>query len=154
MKYLLSILLLITYVSPSNTLTGRVVKVADGDTITILTDGNRQVRIRLLDIDAPEKGQDFSEKSRRYLADLVAGKTVTVEWSTKDRYGRILGTVYADNINVNEEMVKAGLAWKYRYSRNIRIAQFESIAKQQKLNIFSLPNPINPYYYRQSLRTR
>jgi len=153
MKSLLTIILLITYTT-TYTLTGRVVKVADGDTITILTDGNRQVRIRLLDIDAPEKGQDFSDKSRRYLAELVAGKTVTVEWSRKDRYGRILGTVYADNINVNEEMVKAGLAWKYRYSRNKRIAQLESIAKQQKLNIFSLPNPTNPYLYRQSQRTR
>jgi hypothetical protein len=78
-------------------------------------------KIRLADIDAPEKGQDFSEKSRQFLASLVAGKTVRVEGAKRDRYRRILGVVYVDGVNVNEAMVKEGLAWRYHYCKDKKI---------------------------------
>ena len=151
MKYLLTVLLLLNYVSLEN-LTGKVVKVTDGDTITILTDGNKQERIRLADIDAPERNQPYYEKSRLFLSDMVAGKTVTVEYKGRDQYGRILGTVIIENINVNEELVKVGLAWNYYYSRNKRMIELEAEAKRKKLNIFSDKNPINPYDYRRGKR--
>ena len=146
MKYLITILFL-TVFTTTTVVTGRVVKVTDGDTINILTAG-RQERIRLLDIDAPEKKQDYGEKSRLFLADMVAGKTVRVEYKNRDRYGRILGVVFVDGKNVNEEMLKAGLAWNYQYSRNKRYAELEAEAKRKRLNIFSEKNPVNPYYFR------
>ena len=146
MKYLLSILFLTVFTTTS-VMTGRVVKVIDGDTITVLTAG-KQEKIRLLDIDAPEKKQAYGEKSRLFLADMVAGKTVRVEYKNRDRYGRILGVVFVGGKNVNEEMLKAGLAWNYQYSRNKRYAELEAEAKRKRLNIFSEKNPVNPYYFR------
>jgi len=151
MKYFLFILISIIYTA-SETISGSVSKVIDGDTIIILMQGNIQERIRLADIDAPETGQDFSEKSRLYLSALIAGKTVEIEYKERDMYGRILGTVYVDGINVNEEMVKSGLAWNYYYSRNKRMAELEAQAKNEKKNIFSVPNPIQPYDYRRGKR--
>ena len=151
MKYLLSILFL-TCFTAAETMTGIVVKVTDGDTVTVLVAGNRQEIIRLADIDAPEKGQPFSEKSRIFLSDMVAGKTVRVEYSRRDLYGRILGVVFVDGKNVNEELLKAGLAWNYHYSRNKRYAELEAEAKRQRLNIFSERNPVSPYDYRRGKR--
>lgn len=76
-----------------NELKGRVAKVSDGDTITILDAGNNQHKIRLNGIDAPEKSQAFGQKSRVHLSSLVSGNNVTVVYKSKDRYGRVLGTV-------------------------------------------------------------
>ena len=73
---------------------GRVVKVADGDTLTLLDAANNQHKIRLNAIDAPEKDQAFGQKSKQRLSDYVFGKEVAVRWKSKDKYGRILGTVF------------------------------------------------------------
>ncbi len=75
-------------------LTGKVVKVADGDSITVLENTNTQHRIRLQGIDAPERKQAFGSASRKNLASLVAGKTVTVNRDKRGRDGRITGSVY------------------------------------------------------------
>lgn len=75
-------------------LIGRVVKVADGDTLTLLDAANNQHKIRLNAIDAPEKDQAFGQKSKQRLSDYVFGKEVAVRWKSKDKYGRILGTVF------------------------------------------------------------
>jgi len=134
---------------------GKVVKVTDGDTITILTAEGKQERIRLTDIDAPEKGQNFSEKSRQHLAGLVAGKTVTARYQEnrrEDIYGRILGMVYVEGVNANEEMVAAGLAWVYRGSRNSKMRQLQDEARRKGLNIWSEKKPVDPYDYRRQRR--
>jgi endonuclease YncB( thermonuclease family) len=133
-------------------MTGKVVKVTDGDTITLLTSDNRQEKIRLDGIDAPEKKQDYGEKSKQYLASLVAGKTVRVEYKSKDRYGRILGTVYVGTLNVNEEMIRKGLAWQYKYNKDRNLTRLQDEAKAKKLNIWSVKNPVDPYDYRKSRR--
>ena len=151
MKYFILSLLLISWTT-TETIRGKVVRVADGDTITILVAGNKQERIRLADIDAPERGQEFSEKSRQLLSSLVAGKTVRVEYSGRDMYGRILGTVCVGRKNVNEEMVRQGLAWEYRTNRNKKIKELQAEAQRKRLNIFSARNPINPYDYRRGKR--
>lgn len=100
------------------TLEGKVVSVADGDTITLLDAGNRQIRIRLQGIDAPESGQAFSQVSKRNLSDLIFDRQVVVEYEETDRYGRTLGKVLASGHDVNLEQVKAGLAWHYKYYQN------------------------------------
>ena len=92
---------------------GRVVGVSDGDTITLLDTTNTQYKVRLSGIDAPEKKQPFEQVSKRSLSDLVYDKTVAVEWKKKDRYQRIVGKVLLDNVDVNLEQVKRGLAWHY-----------------------------------------
>jgi len=150
-KYLLSVWLLVSFAA-ADVLTGKVVRVIDGDTVVLLTAGNKQERIRLNDIDAPEKGQPYSEASRIFLSDMIAGKTVRVEYKGRDRYRRILGTIFIGGKNVNEEMVRAGLAWKYQNSRNKRIAELEAEAKRKRLNIFSERNTVSPYDYRRGKR--
>ena len=91
-------------------LIGRVVKVSDGDTITVLDSSKTQHKIRLQGIDAPEKSQAFRNASRKFLAGLVANREVRVAWSKRDRYQRILGTVFVDGKDANLEMLKAGMA--------------------------------------------
>ncbi len=95
----------------ADTLTGKVVKVTDGDSITVLDNTNTQHRIRLQGIDAPEIGQPFGNASRKHLATLVAGMLVTMKWDKRDRYGRIVGFVLVDGQDVNLAQVKAGMAW-------------------------------------------
>lgn len=107
------------------TLTGKVVKVTDGDTITVLVE-KQEITIRLNTIDAPERGQDFGQKSKEALADLVFRKEVRIETHGKDRYGRTIGDVYVGSIFVNEKMVEDGWAWNYlKYSKSQRLADLE-----------------------------
>ena len=89
---------------------GKVVKIADGDTITVLTPDYKQVKIRLYGIDAPEKKQPYGNASKRALSDLVAGKEVEVEDCGIDRYRRVVGIIHHDGVNINEAMVEVGLA--------------------------------------------
>lgn len=94
---------------------GRVVGVSDGDTVTVLDAGRRQHKIRLLGVDAPEKDQDFGERSKQNLSDLVYFKDVAVEYKKQDGYGRTLGKVLVGGKSANLEQVRAGLAWFYRH---------------------------------------
>jgi endonuclease YncB( thermonuclease family) len=98
----------------AETLTGRVVRITDGDTIVVLDSSKVQHKIRLTGIDAPERSQAFGTKSKQNLSDLVAGKSVVVDYSKYDRYQRILGKVLLNGEDVNLEQVEAGLAWHYK----------------------------------------
>lgn len=92
---------------------GRVVGVSDGDTITVLVGGHEQIKVRLAEIDAPEKAQPFGQRSKQALSDLVFGKTVRVEQQDTDRYGRVVGRVFVDGTDVNVEQIRQGMAWAY-----------------------------------------
>jgi len=134
-------------------LKGKIVSVADGDTVTLLTDNNERVKVRLLGIDAPEKGQDYGAKSRQHLNDLCYQKYVSVHYKEKDQYDRILGVLYVDKLNVNEEMVRQGLAWYYsHFVTDHRLDSLEQLARKEKLNIWSMKNPISPYEFRKGKR--
>jgi len=96
-------------VSVNAQLAGRVVGVTDRDTVTVLEAGNRQQKVRLAGIDAPEARQDFNQKAKRKLSDLVFGKTVRIEGTKIDRYGRRVAKILMDGKDVNLAMVGAGL---------------------------------------------
>ena len=83
-------------------LEGKVISVTDGDTIKILTSKRQQIKVRLYGIDAPEKKQPYGTAAKRYLADLITGKTVQIEGRGKDRYKRVLGIVYLDGKDVTK----------------------------------------------------
>jgi len=100
------------------TITGRVVAVADGDTITVLDNTNTQHKIRLAGIDAPEKKQAFGNVSKKSLSDLVYGKQVDVDWQKQDRYGRTVGKVVINGVDANLEQIKRGMAWFYSKYQN------------------------------------
>ena len=138
-----------------HTISGRVVKVADGDTFTLLTNDNQQLRIRLHGIDAPEKSQDFSKASKDYLTDLVMQKPVKVYSKKRDQYGRIVAIVMVDDLVINEAMLRAGLAWHFtEYDDNSAWREMELIAQRNKVGIWSHPNPLPPWEFRKTKRSQ
>jgi len=134
-------------------LTGKIVDVADGDTATLLTSNNNQIRIRLNCIDAPEKSQDFGQRSKRSLIDLIAGEYVRIQKHDVDRYGRTIGTIYLNGTDINLTQVKKGLAWVYdRYCRDRTYYRAETLARESHMGLWSQPNPIEPWNYRRGER--
>ncbi|MDO9268866.1 MAG: thermonuclease family protein [Methylobacter sp.] len=130
-------------------LDGRVVGVHDGDTVTLLMAGNQQLKIRLAQIDAPESDQPFGQRSKQSLSDMVFNKTIQVEKETIDRYGRAVGTLLIDGLDVNREQIKRGMAWVYRqYLHDQSLLQVEEEARQAKVGLWSEPNPMPPWEYR------
>lgn len=112
-----SILLLIMLHASLFAFPAKVVKISDGDTITVLS-GKEQTKVRLYGIDAPEKKQDYGQKSKQFLAILIAGQVIEVEPKGKDRYKRTLGIIYYKGQDINAQMVLNGYAWAYvKYSR-------------------------------------
>jgi len=133
----------------ATTIHGRVVSVADGDTITLLGKSNQQHLIRLAEIDAPEKKQAFGEQSRRTLSSLIAGKHVEARCPSTDRYNRKICTIFHEGIDINEKMVLAGMAWVYRaYSRSQYYLQAEDLARKQKVGLWVDLNPTPPWEWR------
>jgi len=141
-------LLALTLALMTPELTGKVVAVADGDTLTVLVD-KVGVKIRLDGIDAPERAQAFGARSREKLSELVFGKTVRVVTKGKDRYGRTIGVVFIDGENVNAKMIESGLAWHYkRYSSDAELDRLEREARRAKRGLWSDPAPVEPWNYR------
>ena len=141
------------------TLEGRVVGVADGDTITILDTTNTQHKIRLAGIDAPEKRQPFGNVSKQSLSDLVFGKQVIVEYQKLDRYDRVVGKVFVDGMNANLEQVRRGLAWYFKKYKselvlNDRLAYLhaEEDAINARIGLWVEPNQIPPWEFRKANR--
>lgn len=139
--------------------TGPVVAIVDGDTLDVLVD-SRPVRVRLAQIDAPERTQAYGTRSRQALSSLVFRKTVTVVEAGPDRYGRILGTVYlpgslpgvidAGFTNVNGLMVGEGMAWAYRqYVTDPSLIQLEAKARAAHRGLWADPAPVEPWLFRR-----
>lgn len=135
----------------AETLNGYVVGVSDGDTVKVLDASKTQHRIRLLGIDAPESKQAFGQKSKQYLSSLIFNKNVSITYKEKDQYGRILGTIFYENENINLKMVQAGLAWHYVYfaKDNKELAEAEAAARKEKLGLWVDPNPMPPWDFRR-----
>ena len=168
MKKYLPILLLTFSGLAIADINGKVVAVTDGDTIKVLDSNNLQHKVRLTGIDAPEKKQPFGNASRKHLASMVAGKSVRVEFSKADRYGRILGKVWVQpsdcpdcgrTLNVNHAQILSGMAWHYRYyAKDLpledrgRYDSAEAEAKARNLGLWSEPDAIPPWAWRKGKR--
>ncbi|MGC8792228.1 MAG: thermonuclease family protein [Bryobacteraceae bacterium] len=130
----------------------RVVRILDGDTIEVLKDG-RPVRVRLYGIDCPERGQAFGTVARRFTGDLAFSQNVILRTHGTDRYGRLLADVILpDGRVLNQELVRAGLAWWYReYAPEAReLAALESEARAARRGLWADPHPIPPWEFRRS----
>ena len=138
------------------TIEGRVVGVADGDTVTVLDDSNTQHKIRLSGIDAPEKKQAFGMRSKQSLSDLAFDKQVTVETNKRDKYGREVGKILlTTGQDVNLEQVVRGFAWRYKeYQReqsptDRRLYDFaESEARASRRGLWVDADPMPPWDFR------
>jgi endonuclease YncB( thermonuclease family) len=151
------ILLMLASTANAETIIGRVVSVADGDTITVLDADKVQHKIRLAGIDAPEKKQAFGNRSKESLSDLAFDKTVNVETSKRDRYGRQIGKVLVNGQDVNLVQVERGMAWFYRqYQReqspnDQRLYEAaEYAAKAEKRGLWRDADPVPPWEFRRN----
>ena len=132
---------------------GKVVGVADGDTITVLRDKQPQ-KIRLYGIDCPEKRQPFGKRAKQFTSELVFGKVVEVEPITVDRYGRTVAFVRVENISVNETLISDGLAWVFpRYCIDAVCDKWlglQAVAKSGKQGLWQDSNVIPPWEFRKN----
>jgi endonuclease YncB( thermonuclease family) len=132
------------------TLHGKAVKIMDGDTFDLLVDGNTLYRIRLQDIDCPERGQDYYKVAKQALGNYLFNQPIRVVYKKLDKYKRIIGAVYVGTKNINLQMVQNGYAWHFKkYSQDIRFAQAERSAKALSIGLWSQANPIAPWEYRK-----
>jgi endonuclease YncB( thermonuclease family) len=151
-----TIFLLLTIKLQAATLQGKVVSVADGDTLTVLDDNKTQHKIRLKGIDAPEKAQAFGQKSKQSLNQLAHSKMVTVEFEKKDKYGRTVGKVLLNGTDVCLEQIKLGMAWHYKQYQSEQskedhdtYAQAEQTARAQVVGLWKDKSPTPPWEFRK-----
>lgn len=143
------------YYAYAELLSGKVVGVSDGDTITVLDSAKTQHKIRLTGIDAPEKAQAFGQVSKKSLSDLVFNKDVEISWEKRDRYQRVLGKVLVNGQDVCLEQVKRGMAWHYKqYQRDqplgdrTKYSLAEEEARKHRLGLWADESPTPPWEFR------
>jgi endonuclease YncB( thermonuclease family) len=149
------LVLLIAVDAAAATLEGRVVRVVDGDTVAVLDAARTQHKVRLATIDAPESGQPFGRRAKEHLAELVAGQAVSVDWHKRDRYGRLIGRLLHDGLDVNLRMVRDGYAWWYRQYANEqsrddrrRYEDAEAAARTEGVGLWRDREPVPPWEWR------
>lgn len=129
--------------------TGKVVAVADGDTITVMRD-LVPVKLRLLEIDAPEKKQAFGARSKQSLSDLCFNKTATLIEKGRDRYGRTLARVSCEGVDANAEQVRRGMAWVYdRYVTDRVLYAVQTEARDAGRGLWADPDAVPPWQWRR-----
>lgn len=153
-------LLILSQNLAAETLSGEVINVADGDTITI-QDGNEQHKIRLLGIDAPEAKQPYGAKSQETLAELIAGETVVVDFSKRDKAKQILGKVIYKGQDVNLRQIQHGMAWHYKYHEKDQehedralYAHTAKLARKLKVGLWADKWPQAPWAYRKQVEAK
>lgn len=139
----------------NETIDGKVVGVHDGDTLTVLTPGNTEVRVRLEGIDAPETRQPFGEASKQSLSAMTFQKQVRLVCTKTDRFKRKVCRVFQDGRDVNRAQIERGMAWHFkRYADEQPAAersgddQAEATARQGKRGVFSQPDAVPPWEFR------
>jgi endonuclease YncB( thermonuclease family) len=155
-KLLLIFVLFLSNIVNAKTIEGLVVGVADGDTITVLDQQKNTYKIRLQGIDAPEKKQAFGEKSKQSLHDLVHGKQVRIEYDKEDKYGRIVGKITLDDLDICLQQLVLGMAWHYKKYQNeqsvadrVVYNDAELKSKSLKLGLWADETPMPPWEFRK-----
>lgn len=134
---------------------GRVVAIADGDTLTLLTPNHTTIKVRLAEVDAPEKGQPWGRNSKAMLSELAFGKQARAQVTDLDRYGRSVARIYVGSTDVNLEMVRRGGAWAYeRYLTDPMFRDAEASARRSKRGLWAMPPEqiVPPWQWRANKR--
>lgn len=146
------VLLLGTLAVPAHA--DKVIGIADGDTLTVLQN-RKPLKVRLANIDAPEKEQAFGTRSRQSLSDMCFGKDAELDVQTTDRYGRAVAVVHCGGVNANRTQVERGMAWVYgKYNKDPLLPVFEMQARLRKLGLWSEPDPTPPWTWRKAERSK
>lgn len=128
----------------------KVLAVLDGDTVLIIRAGHKPEKVRLLNIDAPEKAQPFGLQSKQSLAGMILKRQVKIDVPAHDMYGRLLGQISLDGLNVNEEQVKRGMAWEYSgYHSNKKYIALQNEAQQARRGLWRQHSPQAPWQWRK-----
>ena len=153
---LLLLLLSLPLLAGAQELTGRVVRVIDGDTLVLLDASDIQHKVRFAGIDCPERKQPWSVRAKEALSEYSFDRRVTVDWNKRDRYKRIVGKVIRGDRDVNLSLVRDGLCWWYRKYADEQSAvdrmlyeDAERQARQQPRGLWSDPNPVPPWEWRK-----
>jgi endonuclease YncB( thermonuclease family) len=147
--WLLLPLLLAAQTAWAEIYSGKVVRVSDGDTLTLLID-RKQIKVRLNEIDAPESKQAFGQRSKQSLSELCAGRQATVRSSGRDKYDRVLGRVECGGIDANAEQVRRGMAWVYdRYVTDRGLYALQNDARASHLGLWADKTPTAPWVWRK-----
>lgn len=150
-------LLALALTTPSwaaKTIEGKVISVADGDTLTLVDANREKVKVRLGQIDAPESAMPYGGKAKQALADKVFGKQVSIAVETKDRYGRVVGVVWLQGKEINLQLLEEGMAWWYKdYSSDKRYQAAQEQARQAKKGLWEQANPQAPWEWRKQQRS-
>lgn len=134
-------------------ITGRIISVVDGDTLTLLH-GREPVRIRLTEIDGPERGQPFGQRSTQSLRALCAGRTARVVLAGTDQYNRSLGRVWCAGVDANAEQVRRGMAWVYdQYVTDRGLYPVQQAARNRREGLWVDPAPVPPWLWRRGIRS-
>ncbi len=135
---------------------GKVVAITDGDTFKLLTKDSLLVRVRVANIDCPERKQPFSKRAKQFVSDAIFDKSVIIHVLKKDRYGRyISNVVYNDSLNLSHELLKYGLAWHYvKYSKDTILQNLEDQARLKKEGLWKDENAIAPWVWRDYKKKR
>lgn len=147
--------------SPQCKLDGKVISVADGDTVTILDANKEKHKIRLAGIDAPESAQPYGNAAKKHLSSLIGSKSVCVDWYKHDKYNRKIGVILLNDQDINYEMVKAGYAWHFKkYEKEqkpedrVLYSDAQNTARSDVIGLWSEPNPIEPDAWRAGERSK
>jgi endonuclease YncB( thermonuclease family) len=129
---------------------GTVVGIADGDTLIVLTNEKQEVKIRLAEIDAPERHQPYGARAKQSLSDLCFGKRAEVLPRVKDQYKRTVAHIKCSGVDANMEQVKRGMAWVYRrYARDHNLYVMQHKAKAAKRGLWADSSPVPPWEFRK-----
>lgn len=147
------LLLMLCCPALADQLAGRVIGVADGDTLTILATNHRQFKIRLTEIDAPEKKQPFGTQSRKSLSELCFQRDAVVDTVGVDRFGRTLGRVRCNSVDANAEQIRRGMAWVFdRYVTDMSLYKIQEEAQSRRKGLWADVQPIPPWEWRAQAR--
>lgn len=146
----------LNYESEKQIIKGKVIAITDGDTFKLLTTDSTQIKVRLANIDCPERKQPYSNKAKQFVSDAIFAKTVKIHVLKKDRYRRFISNViYDDSISLCHQLVKNGLAWHYvKYSKDTTLQRIEDYARLNKIGLWKDPNPIAPWKWRDDKKKK
>jgi len=132
---------------------GEVVNVADGDTFTMINSKKDRIKVRLYGIDAPERGQGFSNAAKQFLSTLVMHKNVNIKIVNVDQYKRIVGIVLLGEVNIHEALLRNGYAWHYTaFDQNVQWSAMEKKARLAKKGLWVDPHAEPPWRFRKNRR--
>ncbi|MDH2917002.1 MAG: thermonuclease family protein [Gallionella sp.] len=149
MRTLLTLLCCVALNAQAETFDAKVIMVMDGDTVMVLK-GKQKIKVRMVHIDAPEKDQAFGKQSRESLQEMVGKKTVRIDSQAVDQYGRVIGMISVDGVNVNQEQIKRGMAWENtHFHSDKRYLAMQAEAQQSRHGLWAQTDPEAPWSWRK-----